>query len=792
MTGLKNQMNKLICWVKKRRMLLLILAEAVILLLAGISYWKQVHNLIRYEYGEDQLRQYTAWEYEACFGGEIDESRNEGLYDVIPKEEMFLRKGYYQYTISYEGNSPGSFCWPHTYEKFYDVIEQAVTYLQEGSHKNTEGFWLNADLDVALRFYYSGTGTARVSGFLIEETAAAANIRLFSVVLFLLVVNIILGLSAYARTHEITPQKKYVIAGLVVISLFASYPFLLDYTLDGNDLFFHLTRIEGIKDGLLSGQFPVRINPAFYNGYGYANSVFYGETLLYIPALLRLIGFRLTTCYNIFGILVNLLTSFGCYYCFNKMFKSPMTAMASTLLYVMAPYRLMNIYIRAAVGEYLGMLFLPFVAYGLFRIYTEDTEKKEYKWCFWPLLLGLSGIIQSHVLTGAMTGGLILAACVMLLFLTLQKKRLWALVKTVLFTLALNAWFLVPFVDFTLTENVRVTQARPSVLIQSTGLFIPQIMGLFSGYSLITRDAQDGMASEMPLYLGMALVLGMILCVVMLSVVGKEERQRKRPAFFFLVLSVLTAWMSTVYFPWDRISTMFPQMPWVASMVSVLQFTWRFLSLCSILASITTGFGLLLLHTKEGKKAFVVVAVILCTLTETSGMYLMYQCVFNGPPVVQSDLLDVNTAHVVSGAEYTLLYADYQAVTEIFEPRTYGDVQVTDYKKQGTNIWISVESDEAGGYVLLPLLNYKGYHVTSEGGVVTDRNLSTGEGAVVRVDIPADYCGKISVRYLGFWYWRVAELVTVITMLYLGWIFWEKRKHVYRADVGGADEEQKG
>lgn len=769
-------MNEIAGWVKKRGKLLLIAANAVILILAGFSYWQRVHNLTRYEYGEERLSKYTAGEYEACFGGEIDESYNQGLYDVIPKEEMLLKKGYYQYTISYEGNSPGSFCWPHSYEEFYNVIEQAVTYLQEGSHENTDSFWLNADLNVALRFYYSGAGTARVTGFVIEETTIAANIKLFSVVVFLLLADIIMGLLAYTRTHEITPQRKYVIAGLVVISLFASYPFLLNYNLDGNDLFFHLTRIEGIKDGLLSGQFPVRISPAFYNGYGYANSIFYGETLLYIPALLRLIGFRLSTCYNVFGILVNLLTCFGCYYCVNRMFKNPMVAMASTLLYVMSPYRLVNIYLRAAVGEYVGMLFLPFVAYGLFRIFTEDTEKKEYKWCFWPLLLGLSGIIQSHVLTGEMTGGLILVVCVMLLFLTLQKKRLWALVKTVLFTLALNAWFLVPFVDFMLTVNVRVTQDRPSALIQRTGLFLPQIMGLFSGYSLFTTDANDGISSEMPLYLGMALVLGMMLCAAMLSVVGKEERTRKRQAFFFLVLSVLTAWMSTVYFPWDRISTTFPQMPWVASMVSVLQFTWRFLSLSSILASITTGFGLLLLHNKEGRTAFVVAATILCMLTEISGMYLMYQCVFSARTVDLADMLDENTAHVVSGGEYTLLYADYHAVTEIFEPRAYGEVQVTDYKKQGTSISIFVESDKAGGYVLLPLLNYKGYHVSTEDGVITDRNLSTGEGAVVKVDIPADYSGKISVRYRGFWYWRAAELVTVVTLLLLGWIFWKNRR----------------
>lgn len=769
MSSLLKQRDIVLEWGKKRWKLLLVLAEILVLLVAGILYWRQVHSLARYEYGEEQLRQYTGEQYAQCFQGEIDESYAAGLYDVIPKEEMFLKKGFYRYTVSYESASPGSFCWPHSYEEFYNVIEQAVTYLEDGEHQHTEGFWLNADLDVALRFCYSGTGTARVTGFVIEETPLLANRKLFFTVMLLLALDFVLALAVYGRKHGISAQSKYVAAGLVTLGLFASYPLLLGYTLSGNDTIFHLARIEGIKDGLLSGQFPVRISPTFYNGYGYANSILYGETLLYIPALLRLVGFRLTTCYNLYGILINLLTCFGAYYCFNKMFKNSMVAMATTLLYVLAPYRLMNMYLRFAVGEYTGMLFLPFVAYGLFRIYTEDVQKEEYRRCFWPLVLGLSGIIQSHVITGEMTGGLILCVCVMLLFLTFQRKRLWVLVKTVLYTLALNAWFLVPFADFALTEDVKVTYAGQSGLIQNTGLLIPQIMGLFPGYSQLTMGANEGMASEMPLYLGMALVLGMILCAVMLSAAGREMAARKKQAFFFLILGVLTAWMSTVYFPWDRISTMFPQLPWVASLVSTLQFVWRFLALSSVLAAVATGFGLLLLCHKEGKHALATVSVVLCLLTGISGMYMMYQCVFYGNSVTKTDLMGEDTAPSVMNGEYTLVGARWQVVTEIFEPRTYGGVHIKEYEKQGTNISMSVETDGADGYVLLPLLNYKGYHVTSEGGTITDRNLSTGEDAVVRIDVPAGYEGRISVRYRGFWYWRLAEGVTVATLLYLGW-----------------------
>ncbi len=45
----------------------------------------------------------------------------------------------------------------------------------------------------------------------------------------------------------------------------------------GHDLNFHLYRIEGIKDGILSGQFPVRIHPTHNNGYGYITASVYPE-----------------------------------------------------------------------------------------------------------------------------------------------------------------------------------------------------------------------------------------------------------------------------------------------------------------------------------------------------------------------------------------------------------------------------------------------------------------------------------------------------------------------------------
>ena len=78
--------------------------------------------------------------------------------------------------------------------------------------------------------------------------------------------------------------------------------------------------------------------------------------------------------------------------------------------------------------------------------------------------------------------------------------------------------------------------------------------------------------------------------------------------------------------------------------------------------------------------------------------------------------------------------------------------------------------------MLLPLLNYKGYHVTSEDGLITNEQLSTGDDKVMRIDIPEGTSGKISVRYVGFWYWRLGELMSFISLFILIILFYTDRK----------------
>ena len=461
-----------------------------------------------------------------------------------------------------------------------------------------------------------------------------------------------------------------------------------------------------------------------------------------------------------------------CYYCGKKIFHDDLIAVVVSLLYTLCPYRLVDIYTRAAIGEATAITFLPLLVYGLYRILTQDTSEKSYKHAYLPMVVGLTGVIQSHTLTVEMAGGAILLACVLFCFKTLQKKRFLMLVQTVVITLLVNVWFIVPFIDFTLTQDVRVFATLSVKLIQHTGLYFPQLFAMFSDYAQLSFSASSGVASEMTYSMGPALGLGILLLVGMLWNNNHEHKDWKKRGFCFLVIAIILTAMTTIYFPWDRIST---TVPMVAKLISSIQFVWRFVGLAACVAAFVAGFGLILLHKSEGKLAYYTVAAVLSVLALVSAMDITTDTLFHKAPMDISEYTfkESNNTGDASAGEYVLCDERYEIVTTIFEPRCYEGVECSYYEKDATNITITVTSGNSDGYVLLPLQNYKGYGVDSEDGVIKDENLVMGPEAVVRINIPANYFGTLHVKYKGFWYWRVAEVISFLTIC---WLIWENTK----------------
>ena len=166
------------------------------------------------------------------------------------------------------------------------------------------------------------------------------------------------------RRQALRPERGggadvFVFCVLLGITLLASYPLFYGMVGPGHDLNFHLYRIEGIKDGLLSGQFPVRLHPTHNNGYGYISSSVYPELFLYFPAFLRLLGASPVMAYHTFLILINAGTAWIMYVCARGISGSRYAGLLASVLYTLSTWRIINLYHRAAIGAALAMVFFP-------------------------------------------------------------------------------------------------------------------------------------------------------------------------------------------------------------------------------------------------------------------------------------------------------------------------------------------------------------------------------------------------------------------------------------------------
>lgn len=89
---------------------------------------------------------------------------------------------------------------------------------------------------------------------------------------------------------------------------------MMDYLPSAHDLVFHLFRTEGIAEGFAQGQGVVRIQTSQLGGAGYPVSIMYGDILLYPVALLRHLGLPMVLCYQLYVVLINILTAILAYH----------------------------------------------------------------------------------------------------------------------------------------------------------------------------------------------------------------------------------------------------------------------------------------------------------------------------------------------------------------------------------------------------------------------------------------------------------------------------------------------
>lgn len=623
-----------------------------------------------------------------------------------------------------------------------------------------------------------GEGHAEIESLEVYWTNMGNRMLLFGYIVVALCADFLLVFRRKILEGKISKETQVVFWGLAASIIISYFPYLTDYFSSAADSAFHWLRIEGLKETLLQGnQFPVRVQSYWFYDHGYAVSSFYGDFFLLIPAVLRIIGFSLMTSYKMFVFLVMAATAVIAYYSFKQCTKHCYAALFGSVLYVLAPYRIYNFYNRGAVGEYLAMTFMPLVICGMYRLFTEDQEDDKFRTAKWPLIFGLSAILQAHILSCEMAIVTIMFICLIFYKRTFRKKVFVQLLQAGGICLGLNAWFWVPLLKMMFSDTYYMS-TNISNPIQDRGTLLAEVLQLYPNCG----SAQTGMYQAEPFQIGVASLL-ILACIIITLTIKKIFRDDKKKynaydkIVLFWAVAILIVWfMSTRYFPWTFLS----KIKGVKVLIGALQFPTRLTALTSVFSAAEASFFCLWFNnecrelftdTEKIKLIKRMVAAGLVILATGSAIYQVNDIACTVTPIWLHNAENMGTISVVNG-EYMLEGTKIEDF-HYHEPEAEEGLEWCSYEKKGTHISINVNNPtQRERYLELPLTGYKGYEVESvetiaEGAMSPYITEDRGQHGDLRIAIPSGYEGALSIDYKGFASSRIAEAVSILTAVAL-------------------------
>lgn len=334
---------------------------------------------------------------------------------------------------------------------------------------------------------------------------------------------------------------------LGILILFGFTPLLYPGIPIGHDCGFHLSRLYSLSQGIANGVWPAWINDSAIGHFGYGTGFFYSDLYLYPSALLIACGLPIVTAYKLFLLIWGILTAYSMYYVAEQISgHRQFSAFAAALLYTWSSYFATDVFNRAALGEVMAFLFVPWILLGIWRVLYGEPQK------FLPLALGFAGLFYAHSITFVLMS--IATSLIFLfhffLFLKEIRRFLW-LIPAGLTAAALAAFAYVPMfeqllhLEFNLTGKTMASPIAQHV-VPITRLFlefpymkmeywIPPGIGIIFLVVLLQRLRVHSKRSDVECFRDMALIAGSVFLLSATNALPWEGMMRV---------------LSSIQFPW--------------------------------------------------------------------------------------------------------------------------------------------------------------------------------------------------------------------------------------------------
>ena len=592
---------------------------------------------------------------------------------------------------------------------------------------------------------------------------------------------------------------------IIIVSIISLIPmFDPNYNIQFNDGVQHICRLIGTEQSIKEGELIPVIMSNFCNGFGYSWNLFYSPVTAYLPLIFRIFTTSYEMCMKLFVLAVSIGSGFAMYFFMKKFLngyakckqenktkecninnkdtekqkfnskldnnKIEMIAILASVLYILLPYRLNDIYLRMAVSELASFMFLPIVFNGLYSI-VNLKEKS------WLLVLGGAGMLLTH----SMLTVYVVIFCVIYLLINikkLDKKTILTLFINAGIILLLTAFYWIPLLQAKLSTDYEVF--NEDHMIRWDVMIALKAMPLELAFYIPGR---------MYYGIGILVIIGTVLSFTILK---RKEIDRKNYAFF-LICGLISTIMALDFFPFEKLPSIFTMMQFSYRM---LEFGGFFLVIC---ASIAIGMS------ADKFNIYTVmcltcisILLLLPNLKEIpKGSYFTEDELIKGIPVISEtgrvhagcasfeylpNKAFENRAYIEtrenvpiilnkdSSIENSQIKEDERQNIDSKNESADSKNQIKNYYKNGTNcsFEISANSTEKDLEIELPYIYYIGYNVqyTDESGIAHKVETYESENGFLCIDVPNENI-TVNVKYTGTVLMKVAYIVSLITVFAL-------------------------
>lgn len=376
---------------------------------------------------------------------------------------------------------------------------------------------------------------------------------------------------------------------LTIIPLVGLLPQGLPVTHDGID---HVARIANFYKGLSEGIFFPRWAENLNWGYGHPILMFLYPFSSYVASLFHFLGASYVDSLKIIFGIGFIASGLTMYLWARKQFNEYF-GIAAALLYIYAPYRFIDLYVRGAIGEHMAFIFPPLILYCILQFFSSKNIKMKTV-SFIGISISFALLLFAHNAISLMFMPIIVCYAVILSYSKKEYKSLVYILAAVLNGLLLSSFFTFPaFLEgkFTLRDIVTGDEYRDRFVTNPLAF-------LYGAWSY-------GITGQFSVQIGIAQILGIILMPFVFVKTKKKETKA-------LLLMLLVFFVGALFL-------MLPQSNFVYQIITTLQkfqFPWRFLTL-TVFTSAILGSCLFLVIKNKKTKIIVLIGLTLVLVGST-------------------------------------------------------------------------------------------------------------------------------------------------------------------------------